>query len=109
MDEKDHKRLRYRVDKLCYQCHTSLDPQAEPNKGLWLHGPFRAGLCLGCHDPHEPGAYRLLIAYPWQNLCVRCHDEFHGGEREKAFPGKCSDCHSPHMQKEAFPGAGAPG
>ena len=104
LDERGNARLRYRVDKLCFSCHVRLDPKAEANRGMWLHGPFRAGLCLGCHEPHEPSAPSLLISQSWRELCVRCHTSYHGGRKETAYRQECSDCHAPHMRRKAYPG-----
>lgn len=100
-EEKVRSLLRYRVDRLCFRCHTSLDLSARAElKDAWVHGPFQAGVCLGCHDPHQSENPRLLVAYPWSALCSRCHPGFHGGKEESAHPGaECRSCHSPHYRR----------
>lgn len=101
LDDKTRARLRIRVDQLCFQCHKSLDPESPGMRGLWLHGPFKAGVCVGCHDPHASEHPKLLAAYPWENLCSRCHPDFHDGRRSAAYSLQCRSCHSPHGQSEA--------
>ncbi|MDA8244841.1 MAG: cytochrome c3 family protein [Elusimicrobia bacterium] len=94
--------LRYRVDRLCFQCHRELDPASPGYEGKWLHGPFQAGVCLACHQPHESANPRLLVAYPVEKLCSMCHSGFHGKEGASRYPGKpCLACHSPHSQEKA--------
>ncbi|MEK7382993.1 MAG: cytochrome c3 family protein [Elusimicrobiota bacterium] len=106
LDDKTRSRLRYRVDRLCFQCHQDLNPEAPQNRGLWLHGPFRAGVCLGCHDPHESPHPKLLAAYPWPALCARCHPGYHRGKPAPA--GDCRSCHSPHARSGPFPASSNP-
>lgn len=101
MDDKTRSRLRYRVDRLCFQCHKDLSPEAPKNRGLWLHGPFKAGVCLGCHDPHESDNPKLLVAYPWASLCGRCHPDYHGGRGAPSRGSDCRSCHSPHARPVA--------
>lgn len=98
LDDKTRSRLRFRVDQLCFQCHKALDPGSPEMRGLWLHGPFRAGVCTGCHDPHRSDHRRLLAAYPWEELCARCHSDIHGGKGAAAYSRDCRACHSPHAQ-----------
>lgn len=99
IEDRTRARLRVRVDQLCFQCHKDLDPQSPGMRGLWLHPPFRAGVCLGCHDPHQSGHPRLLVEYPWAPLCSRCHPDYHKGRGSAAHPGRCDGCHSPHAQR----------
>lgn len=99
--------LRYRVDKLCFNCHGAINPDSPENKGKWLHGPFQAGVCLACHSPHDSVYPKLLTAYPLEKLCGQCHSDFHRGKGAAAYPSRsCADCHSPHYQVKA-PAAGA--
>lgn len=89
-------RLRYRVDRLCFQCHKRLDIDASKETNRWIHGPFRAGACLGCHDPHESPYPKLLTAGSWQELCGRCHPGFHGQNDDSRRSRACKECHYPH-------------
>lgn len=107
-EERAASLLRYRVDKLCFQCHRDMDPDSPGNKGRWLHGPFQAGVCMGCHSPHESDNPGLLVAYPVEKLCARCHSDFHGKKGSSLYPSRpCGDCHSPHSQKKAPSNASA--
>jgi predicted CXXCH cytochrome family protein len=50
---------------LCAKCH-------EIKKDPVLHGPYKAGKCLICHDPHTapyPGQTRAAV----NTLCLSCH------------------------------------
>ncbi len=101
-EEKTPSLLRYRVDKLCFQCHRGLDPALPENKEKWLHGPFQAGVCLACHAPHESVNPKLLNVYPVAKLCAQCHADFHSKKGAAAYPSRpCLGCHSPHYQDKA--------
>ena len=50
---------------LCATCHA-------PKKDPVLHGPYKAGQCLVCHDPHT-GAYAAQIRADVNTLCLGCH------------------------------------
>ena len=101
-EEKTTSLLRYRVDKLCFQCHRGMDPASPENKEKWVHGPFQAGVCLACHAPHESSYPKLLTVYPLEKLCAQCHAEFHSKKGAAAYPSRpCADCHSPHYQDKA--------
>jgi predicted CXXCH cytochrome family protein len=57
--------LRAMGGDLCAICHAA-------KKGPVLHGPYKAGQCLVCHDPHTgdyPGQTRAEIS----TLCLSCH------------------------------------
>lgn len=101
-EENPSSLLRYRVDKLCFQCHRGMDPASPENKDKWMHGPFQAGVCLACHTPHESGNPKLLSVYPLEKLCGQCHADFHAKKGAAAYPARpCSGCHSPHYQAKA--------
>lgn len=51
--------------ELCALCH-------QARKDAVLHGPYKAGQCLLCHDPHTSDFPRLLRAAP-NTLCMSCH------------------------------------
>jgi predicted CXXCH cytochrome family protein len=50
---------------LCTKCH-------EIKKNLVLHGPYQAGQCLICHNPHA-GAYQAQTRATVNTLCRSCH------------------------------------
>jgi predicted CXXCH cytochrome family protein len=50
---------------LCAMCH-------EASKAPVQHGPFKAGLCVVCHDPHT-GNYAKQVRAPVNALCLECH------------------------------------
>jgi predicted CXXCH cytochrome family protein len=57
--------LRATGGDLCTTCHAA-------KKNAVLHGPYRAGQCLVCHDPHtgdRPDQIRAEI----NTLCLSCH------------------------------------
>jgi len=50
---------------LCAKCH-------ELKKDPVLHGPYKAGECLICHNPHT-GAYPAQTRAAVNTLCLSCH------------------------------------
>ena len=50
---------------LCAKCH-------ELKKDPVLHGPYKAGQCLICHNPHT-GAYKAQTRAAVNTLCLGCH------------------------------------
>jgi len=50
---------------LCARCH-------EAKKDPVQHGPFQAGQCLVCHDPHT-GDYKAQTRAAVNTLCLSCH------------------------------------
>ena len=50
---------------LCAMCH-------ELEKGPVFHGPYKAGQCLTCHDPHSSDFPKVTLA-PTNTLCFTCH------------------------------------
>jgi predicted CXXCH cytochrome family protein len=50
---------------LCAMCHVA-------KKNPVLHGPYKAGQCLVCHDPHT-GAYKAQLRAAVNILCLSCH------------------------------------
>lgn len=51
--------------ELCARCH-------EAEKDPVLHGPYRAGQCLTCHEPHASNFPRQVRAAT-NLLCLSCH------------------------------------
>ncbi len=52
---------------LCAMCH-------EAGKDPIQHGPFKAGQCLVCHDPHT-GDFKAQTRAPVNTLCLSCHEQ----------------------------------
>jgi predicted CXXCH cytochrome family protein len=51
--------------ELCAKCH-------EAKKGPVLHGPYRNGQCLTCHDPHS-SEFKAQTRSAGNSLCLECH------------------------------------
>ncbi len=51
--------------ELCAKCH-------ESSKDPVQHGPYKAGQCLLCHNPHA-GEYQAQMRAPVNTLCLSCH------------------------------------
>lgn len=64
-DDKTTITLRATGGDLCSKCH-------EINKDPIVHGPYKAGQCLICHDPHT-GAYLAQTRAAGHALCLGCH------------------------------------
>jgi len=88
-------------EPLCFKCH-----KKDQFKGSFVHGPFAAGACITCHDPHGgnvPGMLRI----PGKQMCLECHPgmsaRFMNAKfRHKAAVTECTDCHSPHMSEQRY-------
>ncbi len=86
-------------EPLCFKCH-----KRDQFKANYAHGPFIAGACVTCHDPHGgevPGMLRIAGS----QLCLDCHKDFsarfsNASFRHKAAVNNCLDCHSPHMSDQ---------
>jgi len=50
---------------LCAMCHKA-------RKGSVLHGPYKNGQCLTCHDPHASD-FKAQTRAPGNSLCLECH------------------------------------
>ena len=50
---------------LCAKCH-------EARKDPVLHGPYRKGECLTCHDPHSSD-FKAQTRTAGNSLCLECH------------------------------------
>lgn len=64
-DDKTTITLRATDGELCSKCH-------EINVNPIMHGPYKAGQCLVCHDPHT-GAYPAQTRAAASTLCLGCH------------------------------------
>ena len=94
-------RLVEAPEPLCFQCH-----KRDQFKGSVVHGPFAAGACITCHDPHGgnvPGMLRVT----GQQMCLECHKDMsarftNARFRHEAAATGCIDCHSPHMSEQPY-------
>ena len=88
-------------EPLCFKCH-----REDQYKGRFVHGPFAAGACITCHDPHGgevPGMLRITGS----QMCLGCHQDMNAQFADARFPHKaavtgCMDCHSPHMSEHQY-------
>lgn len=86
-------------EPLCFKCH-----KKDQFKGNFVHGPFAAGACITCHDPHGGDVPGMLRATGSQ-MCLGCHPymnaQFTNARfRHQAAATGCLDCHSPHMSDQ---------
>ncbi len=86
-------------EPLCLRCH-----KKDQFKGSFSHGPFAAGGCITCHDPHGgnvPGMLRVT----GRQMCLECHKDMSAGLtnarfRHKTDAADCLACHSPHVSEQ---------
>ena len=94
-------RLVEASEPLCFKCHTK-----DQFKGSFIHGPFAAGACVTCHDPHG-GSVPGMLRITGQQMCLECHKDMsarftNARFRHKAAVAECTDCHSPHMSNQRY-------
>ncbi|MEW6586320.1 MAG: cytochrome c3 family protein [Nitrospirota bacterium] len=92
--EKKSIVLTQNMPKLCYGCHDE-----SKFKGDVVHAPIAAGMCTGCHDPHQSDNGKILKE-PLPEVCYTCHDK---AKFTKKYVHNvinvvgCGSCHSPHV------------
>ena len=95
-------RLVQGSEQLCLKCHNR-----EQFKGSYVHGPFAAGACVTCHDPHGgnvPGMLRIT----GPQMCLECHRDMNPQRftsakfMHKPTETDCIACHSPHLSEQRF-------
>lgn len=94
-------RLMEASEPICFKCHTK-----EAFKGNFTHGPFAAGACITCHDPHGgsiPGMLRITSP----QMCLGCHADLRARFTNAKFRHKpaatgCTDCHAPHISDQPY-------
>ncbi len=94
-------RLVEAPEPLCFKCH-----KKDQFKGSFVHGPFAAGACITCHDPHGgnvPGMLRIT----GKQMCLDCHTSMsallsNARFRHEAASTECVDCHSPHLSNQRY-------
>lgn len=93
--------------QLCYECHDAPVPAAS---GGWVHGPYAAGECLLCHEPHKTTSPHLLRV-PIPSLCYKCHPELAkqvDPNDAKKPHAQCTRCHAAHASPAKNAGGRAP-
>jgi predicted CXXCH cytochrome family protein len=98
-DKGGPARLVESPEPLCFKCH-----QKDQFKGSIAHGPFAAGACITCHNPHGGNVPGMLRA-PGKQMCLDCHKDMserlsNAGFRHKPAETDCLDCHSPHVSEQ---------
>ncbi|MBW2691403.1 MAG: hypothetical protein JRE57_02045 [Deltaproteobacteria bacterium] len=92
-------KLKAEKEELCWTCH---DP--EDFAGEVVHGPFAAGFCQACHDPHRSKFEYLLISDK-TDLCESCHVQYDMAAIPEHSSGEdrlCQSCHDPHAAARKF-------
>lgn len=86
---------------LTSQCHVGLDT------GKFMHGPFKDGSCVECHNPHGTEHEKFLTVNKTE-LCFICHNESKNMVNEGEFvhfpvqKGECTSCHEAHVSNLEF-------
>jgi len=86
-------------EELCWTCH---DP--EDFAGEVVHGPFAAGFCQACHDPHR-SKYEYLLVSDSTDLCESCHEQYDMAaiaEHNSGDERLCQSCHDPHAADRKY-------
>ncbi len=88
-------------EPLCFKCH-----KKDQFKGSFVHGPFAAGACTTCHDPHG-GNVPGMLRTTGSQMCLACHTNMrarftNARFRHKAAATECTGCHSPHMSEQRY-------
>ena len=92
-------RLKAEKEELCWSCH-----DREDFAGEVVHGPFEAGFCQGCHDPHRSENEYLLVSDS-ADLCEGCHVQYDMAaiaEHRSGEADLCQSCHDPHAADRKF-------
>jgi predicted CXXCH cytochrome family protein len=91
-------RLIMPPQQLCITCHAQHGVAYARSQGLKQHLPVSAGLCTGCHNPHQSLRQYMLLGADNRELCTRCHGANRLSESHTADPAKdCIDCHNAHV------------
>jgi predicted CXXCH cytochrome family protein len=94
-------RLVQAPEPLCFKCH-----KKDQFKGSFVHGPFAAGACIACHDPHG-GNVPGMLRSAGKQMCLDCHKDMsarfaNAKFRHKAAAAECTGCHSPHLSEQRY-------
>jgi predicted CXXCH cytochrome family protein len=97
--EGGFSRLVDTPEPLCFKCH-----KKDQFKGSVIHGPFAAGACITCHNPHG-GSVPGMLRSTGPQMCLECHKEMSARFSNARFPHKaaltgCTNCHSPHLSDQ---------
>jgi predicted CXXCH cytochrome family protein len=92
-------KLKAEKEELCWACHDREDFADEV-----VHGPFAAGFCQACHDPHR-SQYEYLLVSDKTDLCESCHEHYDMAEIPEHSSGDdrlCQSCHDPHAAERKY-------
>ncbi|MEW6570033.1 MAG: cytochrome c3 family protein [Nitrospirota bacterium] len=98
-DDKKSMKLVQNMPGLCYLCHES-----SKFGGEVIHAPLAAGMCIGCHDPHQSNNDKLLKE-PLPEVCYTCHDKANFTKKyvhNVINVVGCVTCHSPHASNNPY-------
>ncbi len=96
--ESASSRLTMPPQQLCITCHTQHGATFARDRGLQQHLPVAAGLCTGCHDPHQSLRQYMLLGADNLELCSGCHNPVTLSPVHTEKPKQdCIDCHNAHV------------
>jgi predicted CXXCH cytochrome family protein len=91
-------RLITSPQQLCITCHARHGGAYARSQGLKQHLPVAAGLCTGCHNPHQSLRRYMLLNADNRELCSRCHAPISLSALHAQDPAQdCIDCHNAHV------------
>ena len=91
-------RLTLPKQKLCINCHTQHGAAYIGERELKQHLPAAAGLCTGCHNPHQSLRRYMLLKADNVELCGSCHNLATLTPVHSANPQQdCVECHNAHV------------
>jgi len=91
-------RLTMPTQELCVSCHTQHGAEFARDRGLQQHLPVAAGLCTGCHNPHQSLRQYMLLMADNIALCSGCHDPTALSAVHAESPQRdCIECHNAHV------------
>ncbi len=91
-------RLVFPPEQLCVSCHSQHDASSVRDLGLQQHPPAAAGMCTGCHSPHQSLRRYMLLGANNHELCSGCHEPETLSPVHAENPGQdCIACHNAHV------------
>ena len=91
-------RLLLPKQKLCINCHSQHGAANLADRGLKQHLPAAAGMCTGCHNPHQSLRRYMLLKADNAELCGGCHNPATLTTVHLANPEQdCVECHNAHV------------
>jgi predicted CXXCH cytochrome family protein len=91
-------RLVFPPRQLCINCHSQHGAASVRDLGLQQHLPAAAGMCTGCHNPHQSLRQYMLLGADNHELCSGCHNPETLSPVHTENPGQdCIVCHNAHV------------